>query len=572
MANNLIIELADSSFYIDPGQPTNGELKVMIRNDQAEDVLCELIKIKIPYGDTAEALTNSNDFSMNISGYAAETDIEGRFLNIYLFNGDGSIRLQSGSTEVFHFYRLPFITSEERTVNIAVECYAKQGDEQPVKSMELPFKLSNQPKKPQAFVNYFAIDKWNVQENETIRLSWQIAHGKTMVLYPNFLGSSDQPLPQKRTIDDFIEIKEEDQPFLIDSQKPIIISQSSGSLALKLVHSTQFTLVADRDEKKGARQLTVYLKELTIIDFSTRDYDRIEPYPYLKPLTLDWIFTFSDNTANNKAYLIILELDNQDKPLPLDENSPKPPVAMNATRVVELNPRENYGSYTVYPVRKTKYALFLSENNIPIEDPKILTIMTTSALSPIGSITMFMGDVIPTGWRLCAGGEISKEEIPDTFDELARTLRHTNNKGVLSLPNLSDRFPVATGSRTKVADKGGPDPVKHYHHVDPPKKGNRFYTNTTGNHSHELDVLDPNRYRPKKYTLPYLAGQSGLVLNNDKTFSNGGHKHYVDVDIKLFSSQYDRYSRNESRNAIYTKRAHLNRPHYYALNFIIRVG
>lgn len=566
--NELSIQLVNSSVYIDPGESTRGELKINIKNKQTNNIACKWLKIKIPYGDDETALTNANEFSATTeSSWASPEspfDVEDGFICVFVDTDNDEIR--SGDAHLFHLYRIPFNSNaegiSERTVDIVLECYASEEAEEAFQTTNLSLILQNQNEAdPLPFVNYFATSQFDSEDDNAIKLSWEISHGREMVIYPNFLTDRDQHIAEAR-FTTLIDIDENTaQPVLINSETGLRLPTDGSVTALevKLIQSTQFTLVADNEAaNRTGSQVTIFFKELTIINFETRDYDRVEPYPYLEPLQLDWITTFKDKySPHNKAYLLIREFDNNGHPIPLDKNSELPPGILVPTRVIRLNPLQNYGSYTAYPVRPTEYTLYISDTTHSTTKT-INKIMTTSGSNPIGSITMMPHTAtIPVGWRLCSGGSIKRNDIPETFDELAKALRQTNNQGVLKLPNLKDRFPVGDGADTRWSKVAGPDsPPSHYHTVDPARK--RFYTNTTGGHSHNVSLRDVRTRDADNddndgrfYPIWHIGGGTAA--------HNGNHRHYVDVDLPRTGTSYNIGSNN------------LNRPKYFALNFIIRV-
>ena len=576
MAEQLSIQLVDSSFWIDVGQTVMGGFKIQIRNDSGENIPCKVIKVKIPYGDKEAALTNSNDFEVEDIEYWSEPrapfDIEGASITIPFIN-DGE-ELEDGITDTFNFYKVPFSPNpdgiRERNVNIVVECYANEGDVNPTYQETLSFTIKNQGEEPIPFVNYFALESLE-EDNKKVTIVWNISHGKEMMIYPRFLTDQNQLVldGQARNITTLSD--QDSQPILIGSERPIKLTQSTGRLELELLHSTQFTLTPDNDDANQKwSQVIVYIKELTVINFDTKEeYDpNGVPYPYLKPLTLNWIITFANKKAEtNRAYLLIREFDNNGQPLPLDRNSESPPVVATPTRAIKLDPKKTYGSITVYPVRKTEYTLYISENLNSISKTQNFTIMTTSGSNPIGSITMIPSNIIPIGWRLCDSGKIKRIDIPDTFDELAKVLGQTNNNGVLTLPSLVNRFPCGAGSIQPLKTAGGPDPIGHTHRVDPPSK--RFRTSTTGSHGHSVSRSWRHQRADNDDNDGVFTAVKDLNISSI-TGSNGNHNHTVDVNIPAVNSGSAAYSKEVKTP--YRKHAKWNRPFFYSLNFIIRVS
>ena len=596
MAKKLDIQFVENSFYIDKGQTTNGELKIQIKNDTGEDIPCKMVKIKIPYGNKVKSLTSSNDFSVVNMEYWSEPEPpfeeEDDFVCIYFENNFDSF--ESGLEDIFHIYNIPINpnkgSKKKRTVKVEVECFENIDDEVPLQKTEkLSFALQTQGEDPVPFINYFAVKSLDTsgKKNE-VELVWEISHGKTMTLNHVTFDRPHPFLVTKSLITPIAmdDMKKDDEGTILlkdaDASRPILIEEASGSQKFKLYQSTQFTLVADNEnQNKRMSQIEVYLKELTIYHFAPKDYSFHEPFPYLEPLTVEWTIGFEDiRGIGNEVWLGIKEYDNKGKALPMDKNiiarygNKIPDSLSKCTRII-TKPEfalAHRGTFIYYPVRPTEFILHIIEPKLinPNAVKSIKTIMITSNVTPIGSITMFMGNNIPTGWRLCDGKFITRNSIRPTFDELAKVLgQDDDTDDKLRLPNLRDRFPVSTGARTNVGQIGGPDPVQHHHKVDPKPK--TFSTSWQGAHSHSYipkfkyqdadnDDNDGRFNAVKELHLPKSTGRAG------------GHRHSVKVDIPITQSTGPLYSTNSTTNRILTQKAKLNRPHYYPLNFIIRVS
>ena len=579
MEEQLNIQLVDSFFLMDPGETSQGSFKIQIQNDSEQDIPCKLIRVKIPYGEGSEEkhLTNSNQVEDNLPNgwdkYPVEDDDNYVYIDVVNPN-DG---FSSGQEELLHFYNITFLPNpdgiSEREVSIEVECYDSEELDNRLQSKSLPFTLKNQSEediRKIPFVNYFAFKSLE-DKNRKVTITWDIAHGKEMMIYPRFLTDQDQKAAsavQEKTITTLSD--QDPQPILINSETPIKLTKYGDDLELELINSMYFTLTPDnKNADQKWSQLVVYLKELTVIDFRVRDYGGKEPYPYLQPLHLDWTISYENKVAaENRAQLVITEYDNNNNNLPQDQNSPSPLGRLLATRVVELNPRNNQGTYTYFPVRKTTFTLYISENNgnnstnIDVNTnskTQSLTIMTTSASNPIGSIIMLPSGTIPVGWRLCGRyAKITRAEIPDTFDELARVLGQTNNSGTINLPNMSNYFPVGAGTHRRLGDHGSPDPLpSHQHNVDPPNK--RFYTNSTGNHNHFVGISWHLQHADNDDNDGVFPAVKDLKAY--KTGTSGNHRHYVDVNIP-----------NTRSSSPVSTASSRNRPYHYAVNFIIRVS
>ncbi len=72
---------------------------------------------------------------------------------------------------------------------------------------------------------------------------------------------------------------------------------------------------------------------------------------------------------------------------------------------------------------------------------------------PIGSIILFAGTDIPTGWMLCDGTSLSEEEYPQLFDKIGYTYGGSGTS--FSLPNFKGRVGVGKDTTKSYCDNLG---------------------------------------------------------------------------------------------------------------------
>lgn len=97
---------------------------------------------------------------------------------------------------------------------------------------------------------------------------------------------------------------------------------------------------------------------------------------------------------------------------------------------------------------------------------------------PVGSLTMFAGTTVPNGWLLANGATLSRAAYPALFAVIGTTYGAPSGTQ-FSLPNLSNRFPVGTGTRSP-GDSGGAESVTLTAAQMP------SHTHTTPDHTHTL--------------------------------------------------------------------------------------
>jgi microcystin-dependent protein len=68
--------------------------------------------------------------------------------------------------------------------------------------------------------------------------------------------------------------------------------------------------------------------------------------------------------------------------------------------------------------------------------------------SEVGDITMFAGNTIPQGWKICDGSALSKTTYSDLYTFLGGTYGETET--TFNLPNFTCGFPIGTGKNTEM--------------------------------------------------------------------------------------------------------------------------
>jgi microcystin-dependent protein len=64
----------------------------------------------------------------------------------------------------------------------------------------------------------------------------------------------------------------------------------------------------------------------------------------------------------------------------------------------------------------------------------------------LGEIKIYSGSTAPSGWMICDGRAISREDYADLFDVIGTTYGSGDGSTTFNLPNLKGRVPVGVGS------------------------------------------------------------------------------------------------------------------------------
>ena len=89
--------------------------------------------------------------------------------------------------------------------------------------------------------------------------------------------------------------------------------------------------------------------------------------------------------------------------------------------------------------------------------------------SPIGSITMFAGNTAPSGYLICDGSAISRNDYADLFTTIGTTYGTGDGSTTFNLPNIKGRVPVGYDSTqtefNAIGKTGGSKELQQHNHT-----------------------------------------------------------------------------------------------------------
>lgn len=116
-------------------------------------------------------------------------------------------------------------------------------------------------------------------------------------------------------------------------------------------------------------------------------------------------------------------------------------------------------------------------------------------VNPTGTIICFAGQLVPPGWLLCNGSEISKSEYPNLFSVIGNTYGIPVNSNNFILPNLQQRMPLGKSNSNNLGDNGGNSNItlttnqlpSHNHTGTTNSAGVHTHTATDSGHNHSYN-------------------------------------------------------------------------------------
>ncbi|MEO1625872.1 MAG: hypothetical protein AAFV25_12005, partial [Bacteroidota bacterium] len=421
------------------------------------------------------------------------------------------------------------------------------------------------------YVNFFVSDIFYVHPFGEANLTWQISGtARKMAIQPVIFHQNLEEAVQGQPL-------EASDAYLIDSNDPIPIHQLDGSLKVKLINSTQLTLIADVENNRGRSELRIYCLQTDILYFIIKGQDGKAARDPGSLVELKWLVSFRKPASrNNKILLIGQEFNNEGKILPLRENSPEPPTGIAATWVVNEHAATS-GSFCDFPNRPTTYFLYVTDGDenstLKIETRSL---MITPPNSPLGSVMAYMGDVaksgIPYGWMICNGQKVSRMQfvgkwtqaykkqfgtVPanygdychQSFDALVTALNGQNNE--LHIPSLMGRFLIGVKPSEYPLNKmGGVENVTLKTEQIPP-------------HNHSVAVVQGGEH---KHAIG--ASDGGWAWDHARAGDPRKEKH----DQRTIHTNWDgKHGHQVTQNTVGGGQSHDNMPPYYSAYYIIKV-
>ena len=198
---------------------------------------------------------------------------------------------------------------------------------------------------------------------------------------------------------------------------------------------------------------------------------------------------------------------------------------------------------------------------------------------PIGTIEMYGGSTLPTGWLFCYGQPVNRSTYSALFEVIGTSFGAGDGSTTFNLPDLSGRFPLGVGNGTaaghtnhKLNDKGGNEDaiIPHHRHGHngenaAASSANASHTHATGSGTHYMyrDTDGASSTRSAvggsgKYT--WTSGSaSGFLSSTNTASASAAHSHSL--------AGYTAYAGSSN---VPTTGA--NMPPYIGLRFIIYTG
>jgi microcystin-dependent protein len=175
--------------------------------------------------------------------------------------------------------------------------------------------------------------------------------------------------------------------------------------------------------------------------------------------------------------------------------------------------------------------------------------------NPTGSIICFAGQLVPPGWFLCDGSEISKSKYPKLFSVIGNTYGNPVNSNNFILPNLQQRMPLGKSNSNNLGDISGNSSItlsinqlpSHNHIGTTDISGTHSHTATDSGHTHSYD----DAYFAENSGNGQTFYGTGASTDNDNSYvyrtptpttsngfaninlaNNGGHAHTFTTDSR----------------------------------------
>ena len=142
----------------------------------------------------------------------------------------------------------------------------------------------------------------------------------------------------------------------------------------------------------------------------------------------------------------------------------------------------------------------------------LATVAQVEAATPVGTVSMFAGQVVPSGWAWCRGAAVSKTDpLYAALFAVIGTLFGSDDSNNFNLPDLRDRSPLGSDGVVALGEEAGRNDwavVSHLH--------------TIGKHTHSVPA-----HKHEKGTLKVPEHTHSINHNHGaaNTSKDGAHAH-----------------------------------------------
>ncbi len=152
---------------------------------------------------------------------------------------------------------------------------------------------------------------------------------------------------------------------------------------------------------------------------------------------------------------------------------------------------------------------------------------TIPSQTPAGSITMFAGNVAPSGYSICDGSEVSRATYSDLFTAIGTAYGAGDGSTTFNLPDLRGRVPVGMNGTVTEFDSLNNQGGEMAHTLTTSEMPSHTHTGTAasaGNHAHSGTAASAGNHAHSG-----TAASAGSHGHTASTNSTGSHGHSVSL-------------------------------------------
>ncbi|ULY68610.1 hypothetical protein [Chlorella virus XW01] len=178
---------------------------------------------------------------------------------------------------------------------------------------------------------------------------------------------------------------------------------------------------------------------------------------------------------------------------------------------------------------------------------------------PIGIVLPFATTTAPEGWLVCNGQEVSKTTYASLWNIIGNTFGVAVDSNNFKLPDLRGRVIVGNGMGNGLSNRNIGDISGSETHTltiaEIPGHTHTGTTNSSGTHSHELNIVDKD---------------DGNFTNSDGQHPVGDAEKFNGNDHMINTEPAGNHTHTFTTNSTGGGQAHNNMPPFAVLNYIIK--
>jgi len=152
-----------------------------------------------------------------------------------------------------------------------------------------------------------------------------------------------------------------------------------------------------------------------------------------------------------------------------------------------------------------------------------------NAISPTGTVALYINEAIPTGWLACIGQAVSRASYPDLFGVIGTTFGEGDDSTTFNLPDMRGRVPIGVGQGEDLTNRSLSETVgSETHTLTAAEMPSHVHNDTSG-------WTGGSPYSSRQWTPPPATGNVGptRITKAPTAVAAGGNSPHNNIQPSL---------------------------------------